>query len=474
MKRTNHNLSNYKLATLDMGKLVPVQYQEVLPGDSMQLETSAVVRVSPLMAPIMHQVTVRFHHYFVPNRILWDKWEDFITGGEDGANADVIPQHTLGATPEKGVLDYMGVPPVPNLQVNELPLRAYNMIYNEIYRDEDLQTKRLEDDNTLASVNWRQDVFTTARPFSQKGNTSTLPIGTFAPIKTDQLGGAGQSISILNSNDDIKKIYAGTTYSEISTTAGTAGQQLYADLTSATGVTATEFREFFAMQRYAEARARHGGSYVDYLRMHGIKPSDGRLSRPEYLGGGKANLQFSEVLQTAEGVDPVGEMKGHGITSLKTRKTKRYFEEHGSVITLMSVVPRSIYTDGAQRSFFRTDKEDFFTRELQHIGQQEVLQGELYCSDTADVRNTFGYANRYSEYTETPSTVAGEFRDSTMNHWHMARDFTTAPILNDSFLKCVPTKRIHAVETNDVLWCMINNKTFAKRMVEKNPIARLK
>lgn len=463
-KRTNHNLSNYKLATLDMGKLVPVQYQEVIPGDSMQLETSAVVRVSPLMAPIMHQVTVRFHHYFVPNRILWDKWEDFITGGEDGDNVDVIPQYTLGATPEKGVLDYMGVPPVVGLEVNELPLRAYNMIYNEVYRDEDLQAKRDLDDNTLANVNWRNDYFTTSRPFAQKGNASTLPLGGTANVEMDGYAlsattGSGGGVNNL-------EVEAGGENMPVTS--------LVANLADATGVTATEFREFFAMQRYAEARARHGGSYVDYLRMHGIRPSDGRLSRPEYLGGGKANLQFSEVLQTAEGVDPVGEMKGHGITSLKTRKTKRYFEEHGSVITLMSVVPRSIYVDGAQRSFFRTDKEDFYTRELQHIGQQEVLQGELYCSDTADVRETFGYANRYAEYTETPSTVAGEFRDSTMNHWHMARDFASAPLLNDSFIKCEPTKRIHAVETNDVLWCMINNKTFAKRMVEKNPIARLK
>lgn len=471
-KRYKHNLSNYKLATMDMGKLVPVQFQEVLPGDTFQLETSALVRVSPMLAPVMHPVTVRLHHWFLPTRLLWDDWEDFITGGPDGQNADTLPTCTLGSGSEKGVLDYLGVPPVEGLEVCCLPKRAYNLIWNEFYRDQDLQVERSIGDNTLANVSWSKDYFTTARPFTQKGNDLSLPIGDKAPI----IGIGNRGLSPLSNILDVKEtpdvtdtypygIYTNSSGGGVIETDVNGFPQVFADLSAATGVTANDFREFFALQRYAEARARYGSRYTEYLRYLGIKPSDARLQRPEYLGGGKSTLQFSEVLQTAEGTNPVGEMRGHGIGALRSKKTRRFFEEHGFILTLMSVVPKSIYQDGVQRFFLKQDKEDFFQKELQNIGQQEVLQGEVYCNDTADVRETFGYSNRYSEYTWSPSTVTGEFR-SLLDYWHLGRQFGSAPILNESFIECNPSKRIHAVQTNDVLWCMINNKTVARRMVK--------
>lgn len=490
MKRTKHNLSNYKLTTTDMGKLVPVQLQEVLPGDSMRVSTSALIRVSPMLAPVMHPCTVRFHHWFVPTRLLWDGWEDFITGGPDNNDASVIPTIKSTVTPANpfvpgGILDHLGVPPsIDELEVNKLPLNAVNMIYNEFYRDQDLDDVRDLDDNSLPSVAWRKDYFTTARPWTQKGSDITIPIGTSAPVTgtitgngVPRFSGATSTTSALIESTTGKLLAEnGGTYADAAwSDPKLSATDFVADLTAATGVTANEFRELFALQRYAEARAQYGSRYSEYLRYLGIKPSDARLQRPEYLGGGKSTLQFSEVVQTgADSTSPedVGQLRGHGITALKTRNTKRFFEEHGYMITLMSVVPKSIYQDGVQRLFLRQDKEDFYQKELQNIGQQAIKQGEIDATVPGTIHDTFGYSDRYADYRSTPSTVTGEFRD-TLDFWHLARKFETPPLLNSSFIKCVPTKRIHAVQTNNVLWCMVNNSVVARRMVQKVSIGRL-
>jgi len=477
MKRSKHNLSNYKLATMDMGKLVPVQVQEVLPGDSMKMQTSALIRLSPMLAPVMHPVIVRFHHWFVPNRLTWDKWEDFITGSDDSLE---IPKLAVSGVKDT-LVDYMGIPPITNgstIRVNAMPIRAYNLIYNEFYRDQDLCAERNLDTRTLAKIAWRKDYFTAARPWPQKGPDITLPIGTDAPVRF-----TGSNSRWLETDDGSNTSYMvrDTGSSSIDADpAVDAGKGLVprdgyltADLSQATGLTATEFREFFALQRYAEARARYGSRYTEYLRYLGVRPSDARLQRPEYLGGGKSTVQISEVLQTAmDGDSPVGNMRGHGITALRTRSSKKFFEEHGYIITLMSVVPKSIYQDGVHRTFLRTDKEDYFQKELQSIGQQEVKVGEVYAKDPASLEETFGYQDRYSDYTHTPSTVAGEFRDK-LDFWHLARKFNNKPALNSTFIECTPSKRIFAEQTQHSLWCMINNKCVARRMVKNVSVGRL-
>jgi len=267
MKRQKHNLSNYKLATGDMGQLIPCQMLEILPGDSMQLETSALIRMSPMLAPVMHPAQVRFHHFFVPSRLLWDEWEDFITGGPDNDNASTPPQFTVPADAENGVLDYMGVPPVEGVSVNEMPLRAYNLIYNEYYRDQDLCDEREENDNTIAKVAWRKDYFTTARPWQQKGNDIVLPIGNTAPIRTN--AATDIDLSIMKDDGQYWKMPSNNTFTRVGGAVGSEGDEntsLYADLSEATGMTATDFREFFALSRYAEARARYGSRYTEYLR----------------------------------------------------------------------------------------------------------------------------------------------------------------------------------------------------------------
>jgi hypothetical protein len=476
MKRNKHNLSNYKLATMDMGKLYPVQVQEVLPGDTFRMESSALVRLSPMLAPVMHPVTVRLHHWFVPHRLVWDKWEDFITGTDDTLTPPTV---TIDDVPEttNRITDYMSIPSAKtgeSYEVNAMPIRAYNLIFNEFYRDQDLQTEVEDWSLIVRTVAWRKDYFTAARPWAQKGEDLVLPIGTSAPVNF-----TGQTSDWLTHDDtNTSNMYLDTNGNFVGDGAKDKGYypmdgQFTADLSQATGVSATEFREFFAMQRYQEARARYGSRYSEYLRYLGVRPSDARLQRPEYIGGGKTTVQISEVLQTAyDSNSSVGTLRGHGITAVRSRGVKKFFEEHGTVITLMSVIPKSIYTDGVPRFFLKQTKEDFFQKELQSVGQQPVKKAEVYAPDTSDTHGVFGYQDRYSEYTWSASTVAGEFRN-ILDFWHLGRKFDSMPGLNETFIGCVPSKRIFAEQSKHSLWCMINNKVVARRMVKKVSVGRL-
>ena len=218
----------------------------------------------------------------------------------------------------------------------------------------------------------------------------------------------------------------------------------------------------------------YGSRYVEYLRYLGIKASDARLQRPEYLGGGKQVIQFSEVLQTGEGTDPVGTLRGHGIAAMRSNRYRRFFEEHGFVLTIMVVRPKAIYMQGINRMWLRRVREDYFQVELQHVGQQEVYTKELYAAaapgDDGGLK-VFGYQNRYDDYRGAHSYVCGEFRD-ILDFWHMARSFGNEPVLNKDFIESVPTERIFAAMENDQLYCMVNHSLQARRMLDKygNPI----
>lgn len=491
MKRSKHSLSNYKLLTCEMGKLVPVGIQEVLPGDTFNHQTSALIRVSPLVAPVMHPVQVRIHHFYVPNRIMWDGWEEFITGGKDGTNSDTPPRILIPTDSIGRISDYMGISPPADssIAVNALPMRAYNKIFNEFYRDEDLVAERHQDDNTLANIAWSKDYFTTARPWPQKGPAVTIPLGERAPVTGIGIEASGTSDStnksVWETGKDQLSTYdhafaASSTskhlYAEKDPTAS-GRPNIYADLSAAEAVSITDFRKAFALQRYQEARAMYGSRYSEYLRYIGVRSSDARLQKPEYLGGGKQTISFSEVLQTTDDAEgsharPLGSMAGHGIAALRSNRYRRYFEEHGFVISLMSVRPRSIYSDGLNRLWSREDKEDYYTKELEQIGQQEIYNRELFANGTNEDDTVFGYQDRYAEYKHTPSTIAGDFRD-TLNYWHMSREFTSHPTLNESFIECNPTKRIYAASDEDALWCMVNHSLQARRMVSKTAHSRI-
>lgn len=488
MKRSKHKLSHYRLMSGHMGKLLPCGVVEVLPGDTFDHASSVLLRVSPLAAPVMHPVSVRVHHFFVPNRLVWDGWEDFITG-ED---ATPPPTITVAADPTtQPLLDYIGIPPVTGVVINELPVRAYNLIFNEYYRDQDLVTERLEDDVTLASIAWEKDYLSSARPWAQKGADVVLPIGTRAPVRG--IGKDNQNWSTTDTPVYETDATGTRTYlnqSPIGETTDTifrvqedpdnAGfPNIWADLANATSTNILDVRRAFALQRYEEARARYGSRYTEYLRYLGVKPSDARLQRPEYLGGGKQTIAFSEVLQTALGEDEenvVGTMRGHGIAALRSRRYRRFFEEHGFVISVLSVRPKAMYMNSIHRQFLRSTKEHYYQKELELIGQQEIMLNEVFATAGAPGAAAWpGFADRYRDYREHPSIVTGEFRETLLDYWHMARDFgVTPPTLNDDFVTCDPTNRIFADQTGtDTLWMMVHHRLMARRLVSKNANARV-
>lgn len=496
MKRSKHSLSHYVLTTFDMGQLVPICNFEVLPGDTVQMSTSGLIRLSPLVKPVMHPVQVRIHHWFVPYRILWSQWEDFITGGSDGlGNGAVYPTYNIGTTGNVGQLhNYLGVPPNGNaaITVSALPNRAYYNIWNDYYRDQDLETALSLD--TLGApqrVSWEKDQFTAARPWTQKGPTVTIPLGTSATVRTNATdlvtGAQAQGVRFLQTptgaapaNNLAPAFGGGTGAFSTGGAASTAGNALYpsnlfADLAAVTGVPVNTVRAAMALQRYQEARAQYGSRYVEYLRYLGVRSSDARLQNPEYLGGGRATISFSEVLRTATTAaapEPVGDMNGHGIAGVRTRQWTRFFEEHGVVMTLASLRPKTVYANSLHKKWSRRTKEDYWQRELELIGQEEVRNKEVYAPHGTP-EGVFGYNDRYYSYRHHPSYITGEFQ-TTENDWHLARIFGAPPALNAAFVQCDPGIRPFADQTAaDKLYCMFNHNIRARRMVGNRTIGRI-
>lgn len=494
MKRNKFSLSHHKLATCNMGELIPIGLLEVLPGDSFQMATSALVRCSPLLTPVMHPVDVRIHHWFVPHRLVWTDWENFITGGPDGNNASVMPTISTGAgVAVSSLADYLGIPTgVASRSYSALPTRGYQMIWRDWYRDQDLETAPTIDltdgaDTTtttaLQNCDWEKDYLTSARPWEQKGPSITLPLGSQAPVlgllanvsntvaqgTSVPIGAASMPAGSQSTAQGLQLTAASK--SPVGTAPATAfsaaNANVFADLSAATASSVNVLRRAFALQRYEEARARYGSRYVEYLRYLGVRSSDARLQRPEYLGGGRNTIQFSEVLQTAgtsAGAQTgVGNLAGHGIATTRSNRFRRFFEEHGYIHTLMSIRPKSMYIQGLRRTFNKTTKEDYWQQELQHIGQQAVLNKEVYAAH-ATPDGTFGYQDRYDEYRREESWVSGEFR-STLNMWHFARSFGSDPALNATFVKCVPSEAPFAVNSTNTMWIMVKNSVQARRMV---------
>ena len=489
MKRNKHSLSHYKLLTADMGKLVPIGLMEAVPGDTFQQSTSLLIRMQPMLAPVMHPVTVRVHHWFVPTRLLWpDAFEDFITGGPDGTGtAEDYPTNSGTYTVNAGTLgDYFGLPTgVAFLdgQISMLPFRAYNMIYNEWYRDQDLITELAEDQDTVPFCAWEKDYFTRSRPWAQKGPSVSIPIGGSAPVigesanarpqYRDQDGNLRTIDSISSSQNVQLNAAAGSTAGELEWN----DPQLVADLTNATSADVRDVRLAFALQRYQEARAQYGSRYTEYLRYLGIRPSDARLQRPEYLGGGKQTIAFSEVLRTGSNEDaattePIGQLRGHGIAAMRTNRYRYFCEEHGFILSLMSVRPRTMYQNGINRLWSRRTKESYYQRELELIGQQEIENGEIYAQGTTADADTFGFNDRYSEYRHQHSGVCGEFR-ALLDYWHLGRKFSSLPTLNQSFVDCDPDKRIFAEQTQNSMWIMANHSVQARRILGKRTIGKI-
>lgn len=475
MKRSTHDLSYTHSLSLDMGYLVPLGAIDVLPGDSFIAKASILARVAPLQKPVMHPVQIRVHNWFVPNRIIWDDWEEFIVGNEQ---AHTYPTVNPSTAAEAAILDHMGVEPITGAEYDALPIRAYNLIWNEFYRDQDLATARGQDDLELARIAWGKDYFTTARPNPQQGAAVQLGFsGGQAPI--DGIGLKGNTTA---ATTDVKQT-DGTTvdYTDGSTIdgsgkwygrqrdeSGTQYPDIFADLSEATGgIDINELRQAISLQRIAEAREFFGSRYADYLRFYGVNPRDGRLDRPEYLGGGRQMISFSEVLATAEGTaTDVGDLFGHGIAGVRQKPLRKMFEEHGWFISVMSVRPKGIYQNGVPRRFLRREPTDFWHRELELLPWQSISEREIWGAGSDNT--VFGYTPRYDEYRETPSYVSGTFRGGTEEDWTLAREFGSAPTLNESFITCTPSDRIYSDTNMPELLATANMGIKARRLVAAN------
>jgi len=488
-KKNSFDLSHDVKLTAQMGNLTPILTLECVPGDKFNLGCESLLRFAPMTAPVMHRMDVSMHYFFVPNRILWSNWEKFITDANSGIVAPYFNSQTFETqyanrfgTASK-TADYLGVPTPPNnstlTNINALPFAAYQCIYNEYYRDQNLISpinyKLVDGENRTSDARaqelcnlrkraWEHDYFTSALPFAQKGAAVDIPLGTISGMAEVQI----------NANTDVD--LTGTPFNvnvDQQVTPGVEANKLYANTNGlqTSSTTINDLRRAYRLQEWLEKNARGGTRYVESILSHfGVKSSDARLQRPEYITGVKTPVIVSEVLNTTGQTTglPQGNMAGHGI-SVSTGKSGSYYcEEHGYIIGIMSVMPTTAYQQGIPRTFLKSDTLDYFWPTFANIGEQEVQNQEIFAY-TPTKEQTFGYVPRYAEYKYMPSRVAGDFR-TTLDYWHLGRIFQNQPNLNQDFVECNPTSttRIFAVEDGtDPLYCHVYNKIQALRPMPK-------
>lgn len=510
-KRSAFDLSHDYKFTCDIGKLIPILSKEAIPGDYWQIGNEVVVRLQPLASPIMHELNVYVHYYFVPHRILWKYWEDFITGGKDGDFAVSVPAYSfnsLGApsgspstTAEGSLWDYLGYPTVSSTPSTSyrprcFRQRAYNLIWYEYYRDQNLARKDTHyqlindfytaDDHYHTVVDvphssyiynrcWEKDYFTSALPSQQRGSPVALPIRGSVPLDFSNAVATSTGLTSLAnvqtgyfSGDPGYRLADGSPVGQNIRNALNKG---VGDLSNASSFDVNEMRLAFQIQRWMELNMRAGARYTEFLKAHyAAFPRDERLMRPEYIGGSKSPVIISEVLQTSatEAASPQGTMSGHGITVDMNFCCKYRVQEHGTIMGIMSVIPRTAYQQGIPREDNLRTKYDYFFPEFQHLGEQEVRNSEIYANYTNLDDSIFGYQGRYNEYRYAPSRVAGEMR-SSLNYWHMGRIFANRPYLNHSFVQCVVDKRNFLVQNSHSLLVNFANRIRAVRPMVRDP-----
>ena len=446
--RTAFDLSYEKKFTCDMAQLIPVMCDEVVPGDIFQIGAQAVIRFQPLVAPILHEVNMYVHYFFVPYRLLWGDWEDFISGGEDGTFADPIPEWEPTNTTVGSLWDFFGFPTgvdPDGAYPIDFPRRAYNFVWNEYYRDETLQTEVALTNETILNRDWEKDYFTSSLPWQQRGVAPALPIsGTTHAIWNSNSFVAGTPGAIGFTDGDSRLKASATLLNE----ATDFFNSNTVDLSTASTFDIADLRLAFQIQKWMERNARAGARYTEFLRSHfGVSPRDERLQRPEYIGGCKAPVIISEVLQTSstDATSAQGNLAGHGLTVANQYCGKYHAEEFGLIIGIMSVMPRSAYSQGIDRQWLRRTKYDFYFPEFANLSEQAIINAEIYATGVlADNQNIFGYQGRYDEMRTKNNLIVSQMR-STFDYWHLGRQFSSAPSLNASFVSCVPRKDIFAV-----------------------------
>jgi hypothetical protein len=473
--------------TFDAGYLVPVYVDEILPGDTVRLNMTSFTRLATPLFPVMDNMHLDSFFFFVPNRLVWDNWQKFM--GERSPNPDssidfVIPTCTspAGGYAVNSLQDYMGIPTAGQITGsntvthNNLPMRAYNLIYNEWFRDENLQNSATVDlgngpdtaaNYVLRRRGKRHDYFTSALPWPQKGAAVTIPLGSDAPVfgKNMTFDGSGTGNNYVNILDapagalkamrSVDSVTGGRVFME-PTAQGTGA--LYADLSAATAATINQLRQSFQIQKLLERDARGGTRYTEIIRAHfGVISPDARLQRPEYLGGGSTPITINPIAQTSAtnvtgGTTPQGNLAAYGVGLAVNHGFTYAATEHGYILGMVCVRADLTYQQGLNRMWSRSTRYDFYFPAFATLGEQAVLNKEIYCVGTSQDNNVFGYQERWAEYRYKPSQITGLFRSTaagTLDAWHLAQRFTSLPTLNSTFIsETPPVDRVVAIGAN--------------------------
>lgn len=507
--RNTFDLSHEVKMSGKFGKLYPVLLMDTLPGERINDQMTCFMRAAPMLAPIMHLVDISVHFFFVPLRLVTDHSETFLTGGRDGTDVVVMPYVTpvglSGSAQIMGVgtlWDYLGLPPAPvtppgawsTEQISACPFRAYYKIWNDYYKDPSLNddlilNTELEGDvsaqtsalMTSAGIDglglmlrgWEKDFFTASLPSAQRGAAVLMPLagtGTVTYTPTSDYYNAD------GTDPAVGATAFGTSFLLDSGAQATRVENIDEVILDSSTITINDFRRTLALQKWMENNARGGPRYIEQVKSHfGHTVPDFRLQRSEYIGGGKQQMIVSEVLATADSTGvPVGDMAGHGISVGKSNHFSYQCQEHGYVLGIMSIMPKSAYSQGIDKMWSKSNRFDIAWPELANLGEQGTLSKEIFYSfdaaDDDDNNLVFGYIPRYAEYKFKNDRIAGDFR-TTLGFWHLSRFFTERPVLDNNFLQMIenasteePFDRIFAVQDGtDYLWFQLFHRLTAKR-----------
>lgn len=490
--RSVFDLSHEHVLTCDMGQLIPVLSMDMVPGDKFEVSTDLLVRFQPILAPIMHPVNAYIHTFFVPYRILWPKvdesgndWESFISGGVDGLNAAVLPRWNVSASNHDvgSLWDYLGFPTwsaATNFSTQfpdaiapvAFPLWAYQMIWREYYRDETLQAVEPLSYETLRHRAWKKDYFASALPWQQRGTAPAFPVsGSTSAVFPSGIAvnsAGGVAVNAVSSTTPATNFLVNDANGAANTRLTLNNNTV--DLSSAVTFDVADLRYAVQLQRWLERNARAGVRYTEFLHSHfGVSPSDSRLQRPEYVGGVKMPVIVSEVLQTSASntqPTPLATMAGHGISVDRQFQGKYVAPEYGIMMSILSVIPEAVYSQGMNREWLRQSRYDYYFPEFAHLSEQAILNQEIYLANDGQNQTIFGYQGRYDEYRQQRSQIHGLLK-SSLSFWTLARQFASRPHLNSSFVSMDAAaddmKRIFAVPSQPGLVVHVGNRVRALR-----------